>query len=70
MNKEARPRSAVLAQGAVVNKQEKNNQNPLLLVMGRNWFEFVRVLKHGIDSIVENNNSKTPLHVLVRTLIL
>ena len=38
MDKVVRPRSAVIAQGALVNEQEKNNQTPLLLVMGRNWF--------------------------------
>ena len=50
---------------AVVNKRDKSNQTPLLLAMGRDWFKLSRILiDRGADANAENNDSKTPLHIL------
>ena len=59
--------SLLLEHGAValVNKRDKNDQTPLLLAMGRDWFKLSRILiDRGADPNVENNDGKTPLHLL------
>ena len=38
---------------------------PLLLAMGRVWFKLAWILlERGADANVEDNNGKTPLHIL------
>ena len=55
----------LLERGADVNRRDKDNQTPLLLAMGRNWFKLAWILlKHGADANGENSNGKTPLHII------
>ena len=59
----------LLQHGAVVNSQDKNDQTPLLLAMGRGWFKLARILlDHGADANVKNND-KTPLDLLLESQI-
>jgi ankyrin repeat protein len=56
--------------GAEVNRRDKDNQTPLLLAVGRDWFTFARILlEYGADANVENNNGKSPLHLLSESWI-
>jgi hypothetical protein len=53
-----------------VNRRDKDNQTPLHLAMGQNWFKLARILlEHGADANAENNNGKTPLHLLSESRI-
>ena len=60
----------LLEHGMEVNRRDKDNQTPLLLAMGRDWFKLARILlEHGATADVENNDGNTPLHLLSESQI-
>jgi ankyrin repeat protein len=55
----------LLEHGAEVDVRDNDNQTPLLLAMGRDWFKFAHILlEHGADANAANNDGKTSLHIL------
>jgi ankyrin repeat protein len=55
----------LLEHGVDVNRRDKDNNMPLLLVMEWKWFRIARIfLEHGADANVKNNNGMTALRIL------
>jgi ankyrin repeat protein len=55
----------LLERGTIVDGRDKKGQTPLHQAMGRDWFKLARILlEHGADANVEDDNKKTPLHLL------
>jgi ankyrin repeat protein len=56
----------IIKHGAKVNIRDQDNQTPLLLAVGQDWFKLMRtLLEHGADANVVNNEGMTPLHQLL-----
>ena len=60
----------LLKHGAAVNRRDQNNQTPFLLSITLGQFRAARILlEYGADPIVENNNRKSPWHLLSESWI-
>ena len=60
----------LLEHGAEVNKRDKDNQTPFCLAAKSGWFRTAQALfDYGADTVVENNNGKSPWKLLSESQI-